>query len=201
MPHRRRAGGLPDALQDLVHPDRLRDVALRAEQLRLPLEPVRGEDQDRDRGALRVAAHPLHDAPPVEHGHLQVEQDDARRLVGDALQRDLAVLGLLHRVTGVDEDLGEGLAEVVVVVDDEDVLARRHGALGSARRAAAISPAMRRASAIRSGASETAPTTGWPPPPYRSHSLEMSCARGGRAHGFDPTDTFARFGSRDTTTV
>ena len=66
---------------------------------------------------------------------------------------------------------------------------------------AAISRAMRRASSTRSGASETAPTTGWPPPPYRSHSFEMSCARGGRAHGFEPTETFARLGSRLTTTV
>ena len=53
VPERRGPRGLADALQDLVHPDRLRDVALRAEELGLPLEPVGGEDQDRDGGALR----------------------------------------------------------------------------------------------------------------------------------------------------
>ena|GEM_PF-7101 len=199
VPQRRRPRGLPHALQDLVHPDRLRDVALGAEELGLPLEAVGGEDQDRHGGALRVPAHPLHHAPAVEDGHLEVEEDDAGGLLGHLRERDLAVVGHLHGIAGVGEDLRERLAEVVVVVDDQDVLAGRHA--GPPRKVLTISAAIRRASASAPAGSVTAPTTGWPPPPYRSQMREMSWTRRWRAQGLEPTDTFVRFGSRDTTTV
>src|SRR5919198_338665 len=187
MSHRRRAGRLAYALQDLLHTHALRDVALGAEELGLPLEAVRGEDEDRDGGALRVAAHALHHAPAVEHRHLEVEQDDARLLVGRALQRHLPVLRLLHGIAGLGQHLGERLAEIVVVVDDEDVLAGGHGAPFArvSLSSPAISLAMRRASRMRSGSRETAPTTGCPPPPYRSQIFEMSWVRGTPDHGFE----------------
>ena len=114
----------------------------------------------------RILAHALDDAPAVENRHLEVEEDDAGRLDGDAPERQLAVPGLLHRVAGLGEHLAEGLAEVVVVVDDQDGLARGHAAAsGAPWSVATISRATRRASSSRSGSRETAPTTGWPPPP------------------------------------
>src|SRR5690606_23085077 len=62
----------------------------------------------------------------------------------------------------------------------------------SARSPRAIS----RARSTSPGGKEMAPTTGWPPPPWRSHSEAMSWRRDSGRHGFEPMEIFTRSGPR-----
>ena len=62
----------------------------------------------------------------VELGALQpdVEEDQARRAVGDRLQRGVAVARGAGLVTLVAQYAGDELADVFLVVDDQNI--RRH---------------------------------------------------------------------------
>src|SRR6185312_16265712 len=89
-------------------------------------------------------------------------------------------------------------------VELADHVERGHGYFSpgaAARSVSAISSAAVRARASSLVGSDTAPTTGWPPPPYFSQSSAMLTVRRAASHGFEPTDTLARVGVSDTPTT
>src|SRR6185503_19240036 len=66
--------------------------------------------------------------PTVHDGHHEIEQDEAGgRLLRADIERFASVGILAHDVAFELEDLRESLADVVVVLDDEDVARTRHG--------------------------------------------------------------------------
>src|SRR5207244_398624 len=107
----------------LARAERLRHVVVAAE-----LEPedtvdllvLRGEKDDRH---LRAAPQPPADLGAVELRHHDVEDDQVGRLAGEALERLLAVGGLDGAEAGLLEREDDDLADMGVVVDDQD---RRH---------------------------------------------------------------------------
>ena len=79
--------------------------------------PVAGQDHHRGRGVPLL--EPLQDLEPVHLRHLDVEEDEVRRLLLGDLQPHRAARGEEHLVPLVLEDHLEGGADRVVVVDDE----------------------------------------------------------------------------------
>ena len=127
---RARAGLARRAPQDRAHAghqlaraEGLRQVVVAAE-----LEPedtvdllvLRGEKDDRH---VRAAPQPPADLGAVELRHHDVEDDEVGRLAGEALERLLAVGGLDRAEARLREREGDDLADVGVVIDDQD---RRH---------------------------------------------------------------------------
>src|SRR5438132_147932 len=82
---------------------------------------VRGHDHDRDRRQGRIAQLLRPELLPVHHRHHEVEQDERGRRHGvQPIERLLAVRGADDPMTLVFEDRDERVAQVEVVLDDED---------------------------------------------------------------------------------
>ena len=110
-----------DARDDLVEAERLGDVVVAAgvEARDLVFGLVlRGEEEDR-RG-VAGAAEALGDAEPVHVGEHHVEDDQVGLLLEDGRDRLGAVGHGLHLETRESEARDEQVADVRLVVDDED---------------------------------------------------------------------------------
>ena len=107
-----------------VEAERLLDVVVATE--RQPAHLVVGRiarRQEQHRRAIAVGAQPPAHLESVEVGHHHVEQHQVGLLLRDQLERLATVLGRGHGEPVVLERSGEHRSEVVLVVDDEQVLA------------------------------------------------------------------------------
>src|SRR6266542_344388 len=106
--------------EDLREADRLvQDLRLGERRV---IEPAaRRHDHDGDVAERLVAELLRAELPAVHARHHEVEQDEAGAdAVAEEVERGPAVLEQARRVALVDEELADDLAEIGVVVDDED---------------------------------------------------------------------------------
>src|SRR6266511_1567203 len=106
--------------EDLREADRLvQDLRLGERRV---IEPAaRRHDHDGDVAERLVAELLRAELPTVHARHHEVEQDEAGAdAVAEEVERGPAVLEQARRVALVDEELADDLAEIGVVVDDED---------------------------------------------------------------------------------
>ena len=118
-----------DAAQDDVDPrhqlaraERLRHVVVAADleaEDAVDLLVARRQEQDRHVGGLADLAA---DVEPVELGHADVEHDQIGPVGGKAGERLLAVARLGHGHAGLLQRDADDLADVAVVVDDENAM-------------------------------------------------------------------------------
>ena len=85
-----------------------------------------GDHHDRDSAQLGVRDHRVVHLPARHHRHHEVEENERGALLGSQPQRDEPVLCLPDRVPGELEYVRQRLAQIVVVINDEDV-SLRHG--------------------------------------------------------------------------
>jgi len=108
--------------QQLLHVHRLHDEVEGAQLEALDRRPDLGRAGKDDHGRVLVEApHRRHQLDAVHHGHLEV--GDGQRRVGGLEDRQafLAVARLQTLVAGGEVDLDEDFANLMVVVDDQDL--------------------------------------------------------------------------------
>jgi len=110
-----------DAREQLLAPERLRDVVVRAAAQPAHLvELARARGQDQHRHVAQVA-DPLERLPAVELGHRDVEHDEVGGLLVQPAQRLEPVRRLRHAVAGSLEQHAHETAYVVLVLHDEHI--------------------------------------------------------------------------------
>src|SRR5262249_20654650 len=133
--HLRRRRWADDADDRLPHPveiHRLADVAAGADQLRLPLESVGGDDQDRQGACPGELSQGLEEGPAAHHRHPEIEQHRQRDLLRERVQGLPPVARGPGGVPHPLQQVADQGAMALVVVDYQD---EGHGAplLGAGR--------------------------------------------------------------------
>ena len=114
-----------DARDKFARAERLCDVVVAADlepQHTVDLVVAGGEEQDRDIGGF--ADLPA-DVEAVEFRHADIEHDEIGPVAGEAGQRLLAVARLEHGHAGFLERDADDLADMEVIVDDEDTVRQK----------------------------------------------------------------------------
>jgi hypothetical protein len=114
-----------DPGHDFARGEGLHDIIVAAElEAEHPVDLVvaRGEEEDRQ---VALRAQPAADFEAVHPRHVDVEHDEIGPVALDRLERRLAVAGLAGLHPRLAEREGEQLADMGVVVDEEDLVAHR----------------------------------------------------------------------------
>ena len=110
---------------ELLEAERLLQVVVAAERepAHLVLGGVAG-GQEQHRRPVALGAHPAADLEPVEVGQHHVEHDEVRRGAPDGVEGVATVGHRRHLEAVVAERRGEHRAQVLFVVDDQQMLSR-----------------------------------------------------------------------------
>lgn len=109
----------PQGLKELVEPERLYEPRT---DLRIGwLLPIRhaGDDNDRKARPARLRGNDAQNVPTLKPGHLEVQQQHIRHGFLQALQGFLPVSGRMNPVTHLCQEIGQGLADVLIVIDHQ----------------------------------------------------------------------------------
>src|SRR5207247_944660 len=116
-----------DDHDDLLHPERLGQVVIRAGAHRLDRGLDAGERrEDHDRQLRLDGAQALEDREPIEVGHAEVDERQVEGLALRQAHARFAAGGQADAVALPPEHLGQQLAGYPVVVGDEQRLGRAH---------------------------------------------------------------------------
>src|SRR5450755_3996295 len=118
-------------LEELVESERLQEKRIGPNWMEGGLA-AGGHDDNRNVPGSPVAELPFAKLPSGHFGHHQVQQNEAgRRAIPRQPQRPLRVGGGHRLIPGVGQRISQTLAQLDVVIDDEEPGALVHDALGS----------------------------------------------------------------------
>ena len=120
------ADGRADARKQLLRPEGLGQVIVRACVQRGDLVLLVAAGGDDDNGDLRPCAHAPQDLHSVHVRQTEIENDDVRAVRGDHGLGDGAVAGDQNVVAVRRQDGADEIADILFILDYEDLILDRH---------------------------------------------------------------------------